>query len=96
MKMIQTMSMAFGFRVPVYPKISGSTSAKSVLNNLVRNPYASALLIDGVDGGTGHVIEYRGEAITALDMEARMTICNMSIEAGARAGMIAMFERLGP
>jgi 3-isopropylmalate/(R)-2-methylmalate dehydratase large subunit len=43
----------------------------------------------GVDGGTGHVIEYRGDAITALDMEARMTICNMSIEAGARAGMIA-------
>lgn len=43
----------------------------------------------GVDGGTGHVIEYRGEAITAMDMEARMTICNMSIEAGARAGMIA-------
>ncbi len=37
----------------------------------------------GVDGGTGHVIEYRGEAIRALDMEARMTICNMSIEAGA-------------
>jgi 3-isopropylmalate/(R)-2-methylmalate dehydratase large subunit len=46
----------------------------------------------GVDGGTGHVIEYRGEAITALDMEARMTICNMSIEAGARAGMIAPDE----
>ena len=43
----------------------------------------------GVDGGTGHVIEYRGEAIRALDMEARMTICNMSIEGGARAGMIA-------
>ena len=42
----------------------------------------------GVDGGTGHVIEYRGEAIRALDMEARMTICNMSIEAGARAGLI--------
>ncbi|HWM27019.1 MAG TPA: aconitase family protein, partial [Woeseiaceae bacterium] len=38
---------------------------------------------------TGHVIEYRGEAIAAMDMEARMTICNMSIEAGARAGMIA-------
>jgi glutamate synthase (NADPH) large chain len=53
MKMIQTMSMAFGFRVPVYPKISGSTSAKSVLNNLVRNPYAGGLLIDGIDGGTG-------------------------------------------
>jgi 3-isopropylmalate/(R)-2-methylmalate dehydratase large subunit len=43
----------------------------------------------GVDGGTGHVIEYRGGAIEAMDMEARMTICNMSIEAGARAGMIA-------
>jgi 3-isopropylmalate/(R)-2-methylmalate dehydratase large subunit len=46
----------------------------------------------GVDGGTGHVIEYRGDAITAFDMEARMTICNMSIEAGARAGMIAPDE----
>ena len=43
----------------------------------------------GVDGGTGHVIEYRGEAIAALGMDARMTICNMSIEAGARAGLIA-------
>ena len=43
----------------------------------------------GVDGGTGHVIEYQGAAIRALDMEGRMTICNMSIEAGARAGMIA-------
>ena len=43
----------------------------------------------GVDGGTGHVIEYRGEAIRALDMEQRMTVCNMSIEGGARAGMIA-------
>ncbi len=43
----------------------------------------------GVDGGTGHVIEYRGAAIRTLDMESRMTICNMSIEAGARAGMIA-------
>ena len=43
----------------------------------------------GVSGGTGHVIEYRGEAIRALDREGRMTVCNMSIEAGARAGMIA-------
>jgi 3-isopropylmalate/(R)-2-methylmalate dehydratase large subunit len=46
----------------------------------------------GVAGGTGHVIEYRGEAIRALDMDERMTICNMSIEAGARAGMIAPDE----
>ena len=43
----------------------------------------------GVNGGTGYVIEYRGKAIEALDMDSRMTICNMSIEAGARAGMIA-------
>ncbi len=43
----------------------------------------------GVAGGTGHVIEYRGPAIRALGMEERMTVCNMSIEAGARAGMIA-------
>src|SRR6201996_4468210 len=43
----------------------------------------------GVGGGTGHVIEYRGETIRALSMDERMTVCNMSIEAGARAGMIA-------
>jgi len=43
----------------------------------------------GIDGASGHVLEYAGEAIRALSMEARMTICNMSIEAGARAGMIA-------
>ncbi len=43
----------------------------------------------GVNGGTGHVIEYRGGAIEALSMEERMTVCNMSIEAGARAGLIA-------
>ena len=46
----------------------------------------------GVAGGVGHVIEYTGEAVRALSMEARMTVCNMSIEAGARAGMIAPDE----
>jgi aconitase A len=46
----------------------------------------------GTAGGTGHVIEYAGEAIRALSMEGRMTVCNMSIEAGARAGMIAPDE----
>lgn len=46
----------------------------------------------GTGGGQGHVIEYRGSAIEALSMEARMTVCNMSIEAGARAGMIAPDE----
>lgn len=46
----------------------------------------------GVDGGTGHIIEYRGSAIRAMSMDERMTVCNMSIEAGARAGMIAPDE----
>ncbi|MGD2131323.1 MAG: 3-isopropylmalate dehydratase large subunit [Maricaulaceae bacterium] len=46
----------------------------------------------GVGGGVGHVIEYRGPGIAALSMEERMTICNMSIEGGARAGMIAPDE----
>jgi 3-isopropylmalate/(R)-2-methylmalate dehydratase large subunit len=46
----------------------------------------------GVSGGTGYVLEYRGSAIEALSMDGRMTVCNMSIEAGARAGMIAPDE----
>ena len=52
-KMIQSMYMAWGFRVPVYPKISATSTASAVLNNLTRNPYASGLAIDGEDGGTG-------------------------------------------
>ncbi|WP_067338215.1 3-isopropylmalate dehydratase large subunit [Stappia indica] len=47
----------------------------------------------GTAGGTGHVIEYAGEAIRALSMEGRMTVCNMSIEGGARAGLIAADEK---
>jgi 3-isopropylmalate/(R)-2-methylmalate dehydratase large subunit len=47
----------------------------------------------GTAGGTGYVIEYAGEAIRALSMEGRMTVCNMSIEAGARAGMVAPDEK---
>lgn len=46
----------------------------------------------GTAGGTGYVIEYAGEAIRSLSMEGRMTICNMSIEGGARAGLIAPDE----
>src|ERR1039457_1426948 len=46
----------------------------------------------GTDGATGHVIEYAGDAVRALSMEGRMTLCNMSIEAGARAGLIAPDE----
>ena len=46
----------------------------------------------GTAGGTGHVIEYAGEVIRAMSMEGRMTVCNMSIEAGARAGLVAPDE----
>jgi glutamate synthase (NADPH/NADH) large chain len=52
-KMTQSMYMAWGFRVPVYPKISASSTALAVLNNLTRNAYAAGLAIDGEDGGTG-------------------------------------------
>ncbi|MFA6345940.1 MAG: glutamate synthase-related protein [Syntrophales bacterium] len=52
-KMIQSMAMAWGFRVPVYPKISATSTTLAVLNNLTRNPYAGGLAIDGEDGGTG-------------------------------------------
>jgi glutamate synthase (NADPH/NADH) large chain len=52
-KMTQSMYMAWGFRVPVYPKISATSTALAVLNNLTRNPYAAGLAIDGEDGGTG-------------------------------------------
>ena len=51
-----------------------------------------AIGVLGVDGGAGRVLEYAGEAIRALSMEGRMTVCNMSIEAGARAGLIAPDE----
>ncbi|MEW4467552.1 3-isopropylmalate dehydratase large subunit [Parasphingorhabdus sp. JC815] len=47
----------------------------------------------GVDGATGHVVEYTGEAIRSLSMEARMTLCNLSIEMGARAGLVAPDEK---
>jgi glutamate synthase (NADPH/NADH) large chain len=52
-KMIISMYMGWGFRVPVYPKISGTSTAVAVLNNLTRNRYAAGLAIDGEDGGTG-------------------------------------------
>lgn len=62
------------------PGVSGKDVALAIIAEL------------GFGGGTGHVIEYAGPAIRSLDMEGRMTVCNMSIEAGARAGMIAPDE----
>ena len=70
------------------------TLAIEVANRLGRGVSAKDLVLAiigriGVHGGTGHVIEFRGPGVEALSMDGRMTICNMSIEAGARAGMVA-------
>jgi 3-isopropylmalate/(R)-2-methylmalate dehydratase large subunit len=68
-------------RITVDGKLGAGVSAKDMALHIIH--------AIGVDGGTGHAIEYAGEAVRSLDMEARMTLCNMTIEAGARAGMIA-------
>jgi len=94
MKMIQTMSMAFGFRVPVYPKISGSTSAKAVLNNLVRNPYAAGLLIDGMDGGTGAAYNISMDA-TGHPIASNLRECYLDLVAQGRQNEIPLFAAGG-
>ncbi len=94
MKMIQTLSMAFGFRVPVYPKISGSTSAKSVLNNLVRNPYAGGLLIDGIDGGTGAAYNVSMDA-TGHPIASNLRECYLDLVAQGRQNEIPLFAAGG-
>ncbi|MBK7317548.1 3-isopropylmalate dehydratase large subunit [Candidatus Villigracilis affinis] len=72
------------YEVRVEGKLAEGVSAKDIILALIARI--------GVGGGTGHVFEYTGEAIRSLSMEQRMTICNMSIEGGARAGMIAPDE----
>ncbi|MDD5758883.1 MAG: glutamate synthase-related protein [Desulfobulbaceae bacterium] len=94
MKMIQTMSMAWNFKVPVYPKISGSTSAKSVLNNLVRNPYASALLIDGIDGGTGAAYNISMDA-TGHPIASNVRACYLDLVAQGKQNEIPIFAAGG-
>jgi 3-isopropylmalate/(R)-2-methylmalate dehydratase large subunit len=79
------------------PQRKPKTMAVTVENTLPYGVTAKDLILAiiariGTGGGQGHIIEYRGEAIRALSMEGRMTVCNMSIEAGARAGMIAPDE----
>ncbi len=94
MKMIQTMSMAWDFRVPVYPKISGSTSAKSVLNNLVRNPYASSLLIDGIDGGTGAAYNVSMDAM-GHPVASNLRECYLDLCAQGKQNEIPLFAAGG-
>ncbi|MBN1963166.1 MAG: 3-isopropylmalate dehydratase large subunit [Anaerolineae bacterium] len=72
------------FEVRVDGRLAPGVTAKDIILAVIAQI--------GIEGGTGHIFEYTGEAIRALDMEARMTICNMSIEGGARAGMVAPDE----
>jgi 3-isopropylmalate/(R)-2-methylmalate dehydratase large subunit len=79
------------------PQRRPKTMAIEVDGELADGAYAKDIVLAiigkiGTGGGIGHVIEYRGSAIRALSMEGRMTICNMSIEAGARAGLVAPDE----
>src|SRR6185437_15152181 len=72
------------FRINVDGALPYGVTAKDIILDIIGRI--------GTDGATGYVVEYSGSAIRALSMEGRMTICNMSIEAGARAGMIAPDE----
>jgi len=76
---------AKNMRVAVDGKLPAGVTAKDIILAIIGEI--------GTAGGTGHVIEYTGEAIRALSMEGRMTVCNMSIEGGARAGMVAADEK---
>jgi 3-isopropylmalate/(R)-2-methylmalate dehydratase large subunit len=76
------------------PQSRPGTMAVNVDGTLPRGVTAKDIILAiigrvGTGGGIGHIVEYRGSAIRALSMEGRMTVCNMSIEAGARAGMVA-------
>ena len=73
------------FRINVEGELPNGVTAKDIILDIIGRI--------GTDGATGFVIEYAGSAIRALSMEGRMTVCNMSIEAGARAGMIAPDEK---
>ena len=76
---------AKNMRITITNNISNNVTPKDIILHIIGQI--------GTAGGTGYVIEYAGEAISSLSMEGRMTICNMSIEAGARAGLIAPDEK---
>jgi 3-isopropylmalate/(R)-2-methylmalate dehydratase large subunit len=80
-----TQKKAKNMHVTVDGKLPDGVTAKDIILSVIGEI--------GTAGGTGHVIEYRGDAIRALSMEGRMTACNMSIEGGARAGMVAPDEK---
>jgi 3-isopropylmalate/(R)-2-methylmalate dehydratase large subunit len=80
-----TQKKAKNMRVTVDGRLPAGIAAKDLVLSIIGKI--------GTAGGTGHVIEYAGEAIRSLSMEGRMTVCNMSIEGGARAGMVAPDEK---
>jgi 3-isopropylmalate/(R)-2-methylmalate dehydratase large subunit len=79
------LNKAKNMRVRVEGEIAAGVTAKDIVLAIIGRI--------GTAGGTGHAIEFAGSAIMALSVEGRMTICNMAIEAGARAGMIAVDEK---
>jgi glutamate synthase (NADPH/NADH) large chain len=83
-KMIQSMYMAWGFRVPVYPKIAGTSTALAVLNNLTRNPYAAGLAIDGEDGGTAAAynvsMNHMGHPIASNLRDCYLNLANLGMQ----------------
>lgn len=94
---IGTSEVEHVFATQTLPLAPFKTMAVNVSGTLKEGVSAKDIILAiiakiGTNGGAGHVIEYRGEAIENLSMEGRMTICNMSIEAGARAGMVAPDE----
>jgi 3-isopropylmalate/(R)-2-methylmalate dehydratase large subunit len=80
-----TQKKARNMRVTVDGQLPDGVTAKDIILAIIGEI--------GTAGGTGHVIEYAGEAVRSLSMEGRMTVCNMSIEGGARAGMVAPDEK---
>jgi len=76
---------AKNMRITVGGKMAPGVTAKDLILHIIG--------VIGTAGGTGHVIEFSGDAVKALSMEGRMTMCNMAIEAGARAGMVAPDEK---
>ncbi len=71
-------------RINIDGRLDKNVTAKDLALNIIRHL--------GMNGGTGYVIEYAGQAVRKLDMESRMTLCNLTIEAGARSGMIGVDE----
>lgn len=96
-KMVQSMYMAWGFRVPVYPKISGTSTSLAVLNNLTRNPYAAALIMLGASGvQIGKYIMQAGAGCLGSETD-RCNVCNIGVcPKGITSQDPRVYRRLDP